>query len=272
MKNQENRKVDDNEKKCRIKAVAFTHCGKVREKNEDNLIFSGNVLDKEHTRMNGRLFQGRYTGKTVELFGVFDGMGGYSNGEEASWIAAETAREFLYDIRTAFEVQQLKEICFQANKEVCRRMDEEHITMGTTASMICLKDKQLHICNIGDTPIFRMRDGKLESIFREHSQRVFYEKVMGPEAVEGKHFPLTQCIGIRPEEMKISPYLDTLEWQEGDRYLICSDGLTDMVFRKEIMAYMNAEHDLNVLGDTFLQAALENGGKDNITMILLEML
>lgn len=260
---------------CVIKASALTHKGYVRQNNEDNILFSNYILNKNHTFDRAMLLEGEFSKNPVELFGVFDGMGGYENGEEASWIAAGKARDFLYEWRetenTSVDSQALKDICLQANETVCRRMDEEGITMGTTASMLCFDKEKLCVCNIGDTPIFRMRDGVLEPIFKEHSQRVYYEQMMGFEAVEGKHFPLTQCIGIRPSELKISPYLKELDWKVGDRYLICSDGLTDMVFRKEIAAYMNAEKDINVLGETLLEAALKNGGKDNITIILLEL-
>lgn len=258
-----------------IKAAALTHKGHVRQNNEDNLLFGEYILNKNHTFDRAMLLEGEFSKNSMELFGVFDGMGGYENGEEASWIAAQKARDFLYEFRDNPNrkpgPEDLKAICLQANKEVCRRMDEEGITMGTTASMLYFDHDKMSVCNIGDTPMFRMRDGVLEPIFKEHSQRVFYEQMMGFEAVEGKHFPLTQCIGIRPEEMKISPYVKELDWKVGDRYLICSDGLTDMVFRKEIAAFMKAEKDINVLGEKLTEAALKNGGKDNITIILLEI-
>ncbi|MBQ6393582.1 MAG: serine/threonine-protein phosphatase, partial [Eubacterium sp.] len=144
--------------------------------------------------------------------------------------------------------------------------------MGTTASILCFYRDYVVICNVGDTPIFRFRFGGLEPIFEEHSQKVFFEKLFGKEFLGNRKFPLTQCIGVPESVMQIRPYINTEEIIPGDRYLICSDGLTDMITEDRINEIMETELAQDQLLSILVKESLENGGKDNITAILIEVL
>lgn len=258
----------------KIAGVAICHKGKVREKNEDNLLFLNRNLPMEHEGTKDILFREETDTEKGALYGVFDGMGGYFNGEEASFIVSEIAKESIAKIKFDENIkpETLKEICYIANERICTMMEEKCIKMGATASMLLFLKEALYLCNIGDSPIYRYRRGKFTPIFKEHTQKVYFKNFVNPEDLENRKFPLTQCIGIPPTEFKISPYFIKLDFQQGDMYLICSDGLSDMVKENELTMYLEESNLLEEKILRLLKAALTNGGKDNITIILLEVL
>ena len=90
--------------------------------------------------------------------------------------------------------------------------------------------------------------------------------MLGEESVKGKKFPLTQYLGIPEVEMEICPYVREEELQHGDLYLICSDGLTDMVSEEEIYKILLESKNVTEKVKILRQRALENGGKDNISI------
>ena len=132
--------------------------------------------------------------------------------------------------------------------------------MGTTAAMLVFADKEIALCNIGDSKIFRLYDGSLEQISKDH---------VGVSAF-GVKPPLSQNLGIPPSELVIAPYFARGAYNDGDVYLICSDGLTDMVSVEEITEVLVSkpiEEAITLL----LDKALANGGKDNTTIILCKI-
>lgn len=258
----------------KIAGVAICHKGKIREKNEDNLLFINKNLPMEHEGSKDILFQEEIDSEKGALFGVFDGMGGYFNGEEASFIASELVKKTFEQVKLSEEValEILKESCYDANEKICALMEEKNLKMGTTVSLLLFLKEKLYLCNIGDSPIYRLRKGELIPIFKEHTQKIYFKNFGDIDELENRKFPLTQCIGIPPTEFKISPFLDQLDYQQGDMYLICSDGLSDMVKKKEMITYLEKTIPSEEKIMQLLDAALRNGGRDNITIILLEIL
>ena len=120
--------------------------------------------------------------------------------------------------------------------------------------------KEITLCNIGDSKIFRFSDGKLEQISKDHV--ALMEFAVKP--------PLTQNLGIPSTEFVIDPYLAQGKYNDGDIYLICSDGLTDMVTNREIADEL-ANNPFSEALNNLLNKALENGGRDNITIILCKI-
>lgn len=246
----------------KLKAYVSTNVGKVRTNNEDNFLFFGKIVDDMQTQLS---YKDKTNLDVLSLFGVFDGMGGHAYGEKASYITADFAKNFYLDENRMEE--GLSQICLQANQLVCMEMRELKQRIGSTASMMAFLENQAYVCNIGDTPIFRFRDGVLEELHEEHTERKMYEKLYG-ETNPKKKYRLTQNIGVFEEEMLIKPYVTSLEIQEGDQYLICSDGLTDMVEQAFIQSVLSQKDDSTKLS-LLEEAALNAGGKDNITMILI---
>lgn len=255
----------------RISASAVSHPGNCRGKNEDNFCFDGKVLKANATNWPLR-FRGQTT--TPVLFGIFDGMGGIKAGERASRIAAETAQSAVKAMiaDTSFD-SFLIDICMQANTKACNEMiNSIKQRIGTTASMLLFSEDQYFLCNIGDSPIFLFRENQLQPIFREHTEKENYLRLHGVNAVlPKKKFKLTQNIGIFPEEMEIEPYVATDNIKTSDRFLIASDGLTDMVTEETITETLGKRMSPSKTVKTLLQLALDNGGKDNTTIICIDI-
>ena len=120
-----------------------------------------------------------------------------------------------------------------------------------------------YLCNIGDSKAFHFDGEKLEQISVDHCAATFY----------GEKPPLSQNLGIPPAEMMIEPHYARGYYHAGDIYLLCSDGLTDMVSIEEIAKILTetaagGNTDVSNAAEKLLQKALDNGGRDNITIIL----
>jgi protein phosphatase len=189
------------------------------------------------------------------LLGVFDGLGGEECGEIASLLAAKCATNIVLSKKPT---DTLLQFCKEANDKICEyAADNNIISMGTTAAILAFAKNKIALCNIGDSKIFRFADEKLQQISIDHYAVTKSEKKP----------PLSQNLGIPTSEMIIEPYIAVGQYNDGDIYLLCSDGLTDMVSIEEIKEILlKIEFDKAV--NRLLEKALENGGKDNITIIL----
>ena len=189
------------------------------------------------------------------IVAVFDGMGGEQCGELASLIAAKYAADFAIGQQP---VEDLNRFCREANDEICRYADDNNIrSMGTTAAILAFAKKEIALCNIGDSKVFRFDGEKLDQISTDDYAVAF----------PGRKPPLSQNLGIPMSEMVIEPHLARGFYHDGDVYLLCSDGLTDMV-DADVIREILSDPDVNKAVDRLLYTALYNGGTDNITIIV----
>ena len=189
------------------------------------------------------------------IVGIFDGMGGEECGEVAALIAAEEASKLTVDKEP---VNELLNFCKRANERICSYQQEHGVlAMGTTAALLAFTKKEIGLCNIGDTKIFRFADGSLEQLSADHYGA----------AVHGRKPPLSQNLGIPPSLIVIDPYVARGVYNKGDIYLLCSDGLTDMVELDAVKTIL-VEKQFEKAAEELVNKALENGGKDNVTVIL----
>ena len=246
-----------------VNAGCISHVGRVRDNNEDNFFFVDRLLKSPSE--SGKVFKAKKKlGKPVYLC-VFDGMGGMSAGEQASLIASNTAAELTSDALADPEIT-LMDICDKANTRICRDMRRRGVRMGTTAAMLALKGESFSICNIGDSPVYMLRDGALARLSKEHTTRG------DPGQADPKaKFKLTQYLGIFPEEAVIAPYLVSGELMPGDRFLICSDGLTDALSAAQIRDILSQDMVMKQTARELVEAALDGGSRDNVTVICAEI-
>lgn len=246
----------------------LTGPGKRRENNEDNFVIGPRILEDGRQSV-GYEYNG-HVGHFLPFFGVFDGMGGIDSGEVASLMSATIARD-RRPVLLKDTAKQMNDIILQANEAVCAKMRETGTRMGSTAVMIAFAPGGKYtLANIGDSPAYLIRDGEMTPVYEEHSLRASYFDTFGEEPPKNKKFPLTQNIGVFPEEMIIQPHIGKGTAKAGDIFLLSSDGLTDMVEEKEILdTVMNAE-DLVTAAKSLYTKALDAGGKDNITVILIQ--
>lgn len=231
-----------------------SHIGKVRHINQDNIICDGRYIETDNNCMEF-LLRGTSSSKEPVVFGIFDGMGGEERGEVASYIAAQNAATLKIGKDA---VSDLSHFCDKTNADICHYADENGLSsMGTTAAMLAFTGKGVTLCNIGDSKIFRFCDGSLEQISQDHVTAAAF----------GVKPPLSQNLGIPPTELIIDPYFATGTYSDGDIFLLCSDGLTDMVNADEIVEILSSESIENA-STALLEKALSNGGRDNTTVIL----
>jgi serine/threonine protein phosphatase PrpC len=250
----------------KVIASCISHCGKVREINEDNLCFDGKYLEEKHRGLERAVTIRRGT-ESLLCFGIFDGMGGEKDGEVASYLAAVHFREELNRLEEWQKNPRdfLDNICKEMNRAICEEAKERKANgMGTTATILCFHNEEMTVCNLGDSPAFLVREGEMIPVYEEHTNRHFLEE----QGITGRKPSLTQCLGIPPEEMVIHPYIHEDDLREGDQYLICSDGLTDMISKEEILAILQENLTPGDCVKKLQDRALEQGGKDNITIIL----
>lgn len=241
----------------KIHYSCLSHIGNVRSINQDNFICDGRYMENDEPAIEFPLC-GTKTSKETSVFGVFDGMGGEECGEIASYIASKTASTIEIGKNAAAVLSQF---CYEANNDICDYATVHEVSsMGTTAAMLVFAEKEVVLCNIGDSKIFRLCDRTLEQISMDHVAAAAF----------GVKPPLSQNLGIPQNELVIDPYLARGPYNDGDVYLICSDGLTDMVSVDEITKVLVSkpiEEAITLL----LDKALSNGGRDNTTIILCKI-
>lgn len=240
-----------------INYACATDVGRVRSVNQDNYICNGRFAPSDGTEGKAFFTGSALLGKPM-LFGAFDGVGGEERGEVAAYIAALSASEARF---YGDAVSALRKYCIEANERICRYAKESSVAaMGTTAALLLFRRRSISLCNIGDSRIYRYSGGELKQISKDHA-------VAAPH---GRKPLLYQSLGIPAEQMLIEPYFSQGSCAAGDRYLICSDGLSDMLTAQEIGAAL-MEKSVDIAAERLMKGALENGGRDNITLILLEI-
>ena len=253
--------------------AALTHPGRVPENNEDNFYINGAYKSDPKAacfQAKGTVRGGRLTAS------VCDGMGGYAAGEESSLIAVRTMAEFC-------RKEKKDEVLFrdrpmdyinEANARICRLREQAGKPTGSTLTVMEFADGAFTAVNIGDSRIYMYRDGAFVQLSTDHSVVARMTRMGQITQEEAKTHPLrhqiTQHFGIRPEEMVLEPAVVQEEIRAGDMYLLCSDGLTDMVSDEEILKALGEDLSLNGKVKRLVQQAVDAGGRDNITAALIE--
>ncbi len=238
----------------RVCGAAITHPGLVREGNEDAFL----VWPDSHLAV------------------VADGMGGHQGGEIASAIAVESIRDALVKQGSASDVEHGSEMVCQAVETAHARINQlsdsqvELRGMGTTIVALWVLGEKALVVHVGDSRLYRLRDAKLEQITGDHSlaQELKNRGILdtqGMQTFPNKHI-LTQALGGKKQ---IRPDASVLDVRPGDRFILCSDGLSDFVDKKLMAAFLGTPSPPEVQARTLVEAALGNGGEDNVTVVVL---
>lgn len=247
-------------KKPKLNISAVCNQGLVRDNNEDNFVLDSFYLPLIHS---GCDIVSKQIGLSKPIsFGVFDGMGGEKAGELASYTACKS---FVKRVdNKELDEKKLQALFVDINKEVYDKSVEEKISqIGTTGSVMIVNKDEAYIVNVGDSPIFRFRDNELELLSNPHTN----EQWLKDNDIKQKAV-LTQFIGLDYSDMLIEPYVKKVDLKNDDLILICSDGLTDMVDEKKIKEMLSKKDTTKEKVQKLLDTALDNGGKDNVTIII----
>jgi len=249
--------------KYSVEYAVCCHRGKVRSNNQDNFWCARAFLNCKNDGLR-RVKAGRVDAYDTPAFAVFDGMGGEQRGEVAAYLAASSF-DAVYGVEPKEDIKAfLLDACIKMNRAICSYAKDEGVAnMGSTAAMVVFGKEEIYICNVGDSRIYQYSAKKLTQISHDHC-----EESMAPS----KRKPaLTQNLGIPESEFLIEPYIAMGYYGAGDRYLLCSDGLTDMVTPDEIAQMLASEKSAAKAVQALLDAALERGGIDNTTIIVCDV-
>jgi serine/threonine protein phosphatase PrpC len=206
------------------------------------------------------------------LFAVADGMGGARAGEVASRIAVEQ-----FDVKDGDDnppEEQLAEVARGANRKIHKMAQEDsaYAGMGTTFTAALVTGREIAIGHVGDSRLYRFRGGELERLTHDHSlveEFVRQGKLTPAEAeVHPQRSIITRALGPEPE-VEVDTY--THSGRDGDVYLINSDGLTGMINEDQVAEILRDRDSLDDAAEKLIAAANENGGKDNITVVLFRL-
>ena len=245
-----------------LEVVTATHPGMVRSHNEDSL-----AADAE-----------------IGLAVLADGMGGYNAGEVASGIAVELIRT---EIKKALAKRKTEALdgkdaerlietyAGRANTAIYQasQSQPQYSGMGTTLVVAMWHDNRMSVGHIGDSRLYRLREGALEQITRDHSllqEQIDSGMITREQARHSQNKNLvTRAVGIDPE---VETEVHTYTVQPGDVYLLCSDGLSDMVPDEDVQLTLDSlGSNLPLAAEQLVQQANDNGGRDNISVILVRI-
>jgi len=214
------------------------------------------------------------------FFIVADGMGGHAGGQEASSIATMTIRQHLEaywesDLATP---QILEQAMVLANKAILvdQKQHPERSDMGTTAVILTFrtdKDSQPWCAHVGDSRLYRLRGPKLNALTEDHTwiARAVREGELTID--QSRNHPwrhvLSQCLG-REDMHRID--VQPIEAQPGDRFLLCSDGLTEELPDTIIAAHLKSIRAVESAAQALINSAKKHGGRDNITVVIVTLL
>jgi len=245
----------------RIEYAALCCKGLVRKENQDNFWCLGKFLESENNGLT-KPIAGKTESKRLPAFAVFDGIGGGDQGEVAAYIAASRFDADYSESPKDNTKQFLLDTCFNMNKAIYKLAEERYLrSSGSTAAILMFGRKYIYVCNIGDSRVYQFSENKLMQISSDHSET----------SINGRKPPLTQHLGIPEIEFVIEPYLSKGKYENGDRYLICSDGLSDMVTDDVISDTLSEDSRVLDCAQRLMGRAIKSGGNDNITIIVCEI-
>ena len=233
-------------------SAAVSHVGKIRANNQD----SG------------------YAG--AHLFVVADGMGGHAGGDVASAIAAKRVAEADTEYPSVRDAEfALQQALIAANAMLAETVFEhsELTGMGTTVSGILRVGDQLALAHIGDSRVYRFRDGELTQITSDHTfvQRLVDSGRITPEeaAVHPRRSVLMRVLG----DVDASPEIDTaiFDTKPGDRWMLCSDGLSSYVADDKMQTILATVRTAQGAADRLVKESLDHGAPDNVTVVLVDI-
>ncbi len=236
-----------------MRAIGLTDIGLVRKSNEDRFLIE----------------------ERLGLYVVCDGMGGHKGGDVASSLAIQTLKDSIPLLEQQEPVKWLNDSVSRANQAIrfCRQENLELFEMGTTITAAILKEQELFIAHVGDSRLYLINESGIRKLSRDHTlaEQMLQDGLLKTEEMGSNAYNhiLTRALGIE-EEVVIDYLIQTVD--AGDIILLCTDGLSDMLDEDEILAIINGfRPDLEGAAQKMISCALNNGGYDNVTVILIRV-
>lgn len=242
------------------RAVAATDVGSVRDNNEDHLVFI-------------RPYDAKVRASHGCLALVADGMGGHSSGEIASKMAADIIARNYFDANHAV-LNSLNRAFEKANKTIFQKADRNPALkgMGTTCTAVILLNDQIYLGHVGDSRAYLFKGDKLIQLSNDHTyvqHLLDTGKISQEESLSHpQRNVITRAMGTAPK-LQADFSRHALSFEQGDKLLICSDGLYEYIKSEELKEILSAEN-LNESAQSLINLAKQRGGHDNISVLIAE--
>ena len=239
-----------------LKTFSITDIGKRRKLNQDYVYTSELPV-----------------GHLANLFLVADGMGGHNAGDYASRYTIETIVDEISRSDDESTVFVLEKAIKRANELIRKKSEEETELsgMGTTVVAATIEDDKLCVANVGDSRLYIINDREIRQITRDHSLVEEMVRMGGLKREMARNHPdkniITRAIGALDD---VDVDFFEVRLNKGDTILMCSDGLSNMIEDEEIRMIMQGQRDIVEKAESLVKAANNNGGKDNIAVVLVE--
>ena len=239
-----------------MKTFSMTDVGIRRESNQDYMYTSETAV-----------------GNLPNLFLLADGMGGHAAGDYASRFTVEKVVELVGKSTFTEPVAIIKQAISEANALLLAEADKDvsRQGMGTTLVTATIIDNRMYVSNVGDSRLYVVSDDKMIQVTRDHSLVEEMVRLGEMDKEDAKVHPdkniITRAVGVLPE---VSADFFEVELEPGDMILMCSDGLTNMVRDEEIRQIILGQRDIVEKAEKLVETANKNGGRDNITVVLIE--
>ncbi len=240
-----------------MKSYSITDVGRVRSQNQDYVFASDTSV-----------------GRLANLFVVADGMGGHKAGDRASSSAVAVFVSSVKKSKDRNPVNIMRKALEKANANVYKEANSSKALqgMGTTIVSATIDKDTLYVANIGDSRLYLVRGNEIRQITRDHSLVEEMIRAGGITREEGRFHPdrnvITRAVGVR-ENVEADFFDEIVE--ENDILLLCSDGLSNMVEDEEIKEIISNAPELESAANRLVKKANENGGRDNITVLLAKV-
>lgn len=245
-----------------IELFGSTHTGLVRSRNED-AFFAGSIWDSDHY-----------------LVVVADGVGGYAGGEVAANLALDSIMDYLHHFTYGEREALLRNAVNHANNRVYneRTENQEYPEMSCvlTACLVDTLRGRAYMAHVGDTRLYLLSDKILKKVSHDHSVVGYREEIGELSETEAMAHPqrnvILRAIGPGLHRIDDEYFIETASFPvfPGNQLLLCSDGLTDMLTTAAISAIIRREMSVEERVYTLIEEANKKGGKDNITLVLME--
>lgn len=250
---------------CKIRFSGVTDVGRVRDHNEDNFLIADDF----------------------PLAAVSDGMGGHASGEIASQITVDTLRRYYTDTHEAgtstwpFRMPSLQverdrmTVSIKLANTIIHdtgKRDPTKKGMGCTVDAIYFSQGRFFIGHVGDSRVYRIRGSQIQLITEDHSLLNDYKRMKAMSGEEAEAFPHKNVV-VRALGLSAQVFVDIVveEYQLGDLYLLCSDGLCDMLDDATLLSTVTRFQSIDTASQTLVQLANEAGGVDNITALVVRV-
>ena len=257
----------------KLLASACSDKGCVRQNNEDSFCLNGHYLQRDQMDAGG-LFKCMVVPDA--LFAVCDGMGGEEAGEEASLLSVQKCAEYLNAKTKMTDRDRITSFLHSGCEAVYAQAKRRGNHSGATLAMLVAGTEGIRIANMGDSRIYRLSAEGFRQLSYDHTemQRLLNLGQITPEQIptHPKRHMINQYWGMPLERAPFTPYIsDMLPYCNRDRFLLCSDGLTDMLSDVEIARILSSSEPVERISEELVRQAKLKGGRDNVTVIVVEV-